>query len=213
MAFVKLDCGMLDSTIWADPDATKLFITALLMAEPKELIQEESQIEVRTLKETGFKVPPGWYGFVAAAGSGIASRAKMELEVGLAALERLGAPELDSRTPDFEGRRLVRVNGGYVALNYAKYREKDHTSAERSRRYRERKMKSKPKGKIKVPFTAANEAAFVKAHANGDVPEQERLTNTEPEKCAICNQPLAGETWVDDDQYGDAHERCIQEKG
>ena len=80
---------------------------------------------------------------VEAAGGGIVRRAGRERETGLAALERLGSPEADSRTPDYDGRRLVRIDGGYVALNYAKYREKDHTSSERSKRYREKKFKKR----------------------------------------------------------------------
>lgn len=141
MAFVKLDCGILDSTLWADRDAKDLFITALLMAVPHELIQPMEQIEVRTLEKTGFLVPAGWYGLVRAAGQGIVRRHGMELEPGLSALERLGAPELDSRTPDFAGRRMVRVDGGYIILNFAAYRAKDHTAKERSKRYREKKFK------------------------------------------------------------------------
>lgn len=132
---------MLDSTIWIDRDARELFITALLMAEPMELKEPMKQLHVREIKETGFVVPPGWYGFIPAAGSGIVRRAGMEVESGLSALERLGNPEHESRTPDFEGRRLVRVDGGFIALNFDKYRQKDHTAAERSRRYRERKVK------------------------------------------------------------------------
>jgi len=150
MGFVKLDCGMLDSTIWLDRAARELFITALLMAEPYELREPVKQIKVRTLDETGFEVPAGWYGFVAAAGIGIIHRAGMDLEMGMAALERLGEPEMESRTPDFGGRRLVRIPGGYIALNFAKYREKDHTGAERSKRYRE-KMKRARRRVIKVP--------------------------------------------------------------
>ena len=141
MGFVKLDCGMLDSTLWIDREARELFITALLMATPYELKEPAEQICVRTLDRTGFTVPPGWYGLVEAAGVGIVRRAGMESETGLAALERLGSPEADSRTPDYDGRRLVRIDGGYIALNYVKYREKDHTSAERSKRYREKKFK------------------------------------------------------------------------
>jgi hypothetical protein len=138
MAFVKLDCGTLDSTLWPDVDATRIFFAALLMAEPYELREPAKQIKVRSLEETGFIVPAGWYGFIAAAGAGIVRRALMEEETGLSALERLGEPEMESRTPDFDGRRLVRIAGGFIALNFAKYREKDHTSAERSRRYREK---------------------------------------------------------------------------
>lgn len=153
MAFVKLDCGMLDSTIWFDREARELFITALLMAEPYEVKEPIGQLEIRTLENTGFVVPPGWYGFIRAAGVGIIKRAGMEVESGLSALERLGSPENDSRTPDFEGRRLVRVDGGFIALNFVKYREKDHTAAERSRRYRQRKLKQIPRVSNGAPLT------------------------------------------------------------
>ena len=183
MAFVKLDCGMLDSTLWVDREARELFITALLMAVPYELKEPSKQIRVRTLEETGFEIPAGWYGMVEAAGIGIVRRAGMELESGLSALERLGEPEYESRTPDYEGRRLVRVAGGYIALNYAKYREKDHTAAERSKRYRERVMTRKRvrrgnggmDGKPASAAYKAKEAAACAALANGDEQAFERL--------------------------------------
>lgn len=150
MAFVKLDCCLLDSTLWLDREARELFITALLMSEPFELRESQKQIEVRTLVETGFEVPVGWYGLVSAAGIGIVWRSHMDQEIGLAALERLCAPEAGTRTPDFEGRRMARISGGYIILNYIKYREKDHTSAERSKRYRARQLGKKGKLKLKA---------------------------------------------------------------
>jgi hypothetical protein len=139
MPFVKLDCAILDSTIWFDKHARDVFLTALLMAEPGELLADEPQIAVQSLQETGWRVPPGWYGIVAAAGPGIVQRAGVEQFTGMAALERLGSPEPGSRTRTFDGRRLVRVNGGYVVLNFMAYRDRDYTSAARSKRYRDRK--------------------------------------------------------------------------
>ena len=141
MAFVKLDCGILNSTLWVEREPRDVFITALLMAEPHEVVAPMPQYEVRSLTKTGFQVPPGWYGFVQAAGPGIVRRALSELEAGMDALEKLGSPDLESRSSDFEGRRLVRVDGGYIVLNYMKYREKDATSADRSKRYREKKKR------------------------------------------------------------------------
>jgi len=96
------------------------------------------QIETRSLENTGWVVPAGWYGFVPAAGIGIIDRAKVPHEKGYAALEKLGSPESGSRSQEFEGRRLVRIDGGYLVLNYMKYRERDYTTAERSARYRAR---------------------------------------------------------------------------
>jgi hypothetical protein len=176
MSFVKLDCGILDSTLWIDREARELFITALLMAVPVEFKDVRRQLEVRTLEETGFEVPPGEYGFVAAAGQGIVRRAGMDLEIGLSALERLGAPEPDSRTPDFEGRRLVRVAGGYVVLNFRLYRDKDHTAAERMRRYREKRSGNGKKTRAKVRAeNLAREARFVRAQEAGQLDLADRI--------------------------------------
>lgn len=139
MAFVKLDCGILNSTLWVEKDARDVFITALLMAQPREFEQPTPQLEPDSLNETGWSVPPGWYGFVPAAGVGIIRMTGIPTDVGIEALRKLGSPEPDSRSQEFEGRRLVRVNGGYLVLNFMRYREKDHTAAERMRRLRARK--------------------------------------------------------------------------
>jgi len=137
--YVKLDSGMLNSTVWLDRDVRDVFITALLMAELRELREPTPQIEVTSLKQTGWMVPPGWYGVAHAASSGIVARAGVPLADGIAALVKMGSPELDSRSGDFEGRRLVRIDGGFVVLNYMRYREKDYSAAERMARYRARK--------------------------------------------------------------------------
>ena len=78
MAFVKLDCGLLDSSLWVDVPACRVFTTALLMAMPREFLQPMPQLAVRSLDPTGFVVPAGWFGFVAAAGVGITRPAEGE---------------------------------------------------------------------------------------------------------------------------------------
>jgi hypothetical protein len=143
MAFLKLDTSIMDSSVWIERDVRDVFVTALLMAEPYELREPQAQIEVRSLNATGFVVPPGWYGFIQAAGVGICMRALVEAEAGLTALEKLGSPDYASRSQIYEGRRLVRIDHGYVVLNFIHYREKDHTNAERQRRWREKKKKSR----------------------------------------------------------------------
>ena len=57
MSFVKLDCGILDSSLWPDREAREVFLTALLMAKPRVLKEPMAQIEVRALAPTGFVVP------------------------------------------------------------------------------------------------------------------------------------------------------------
>lgn len=149
MPFVKIDCGILDSSLWVDQEARTVFLTALLMAVPFEVIDPEPQLATSSLNETGFIVPPGWYGFVGASGPGIVRRAGLELEPGMDALHRLGSPDKYSRSEKFEGRRLARVSHGYIALNYDEYRMRDYTAAERMRRYRARKAQSKSSSKTR----------------------------------------------------------------
>lgn len=139
MPFVKLDCGILDSSLWLDRTAREVFVTALLMAEHHELREPADEIRTDSLDVTGFVVPPGWYGLVRAAGPGIVRRAGItDMDGGLAALAKLAERDLDSRSPEYDGRRMVRISGGFLILNFQKYREKDHTAAERQRRYRDR---------------------------------------------------------------------------
>lgn len=139
MPFVKLDCDILRSTLWLDREARDVFITALLMAEPRQITEPMEQIKVGSLDETGWIVQPGWYGFVPASGPGLVRLSGCDDSEGMRALHRLGEPESESRSRDFEGRRLVRVDGGFIVLNFMKYRDKDFGAAERMRLLRLRK--------------------------------------------------------------------------
>lgn len=185
MPFVKLDCGMLDSTLWVDREARELFVTALLMAEPRELRAPEPQLEIRSLKETGFIVPAGWYGFVPAAGSGIVRRSGMPSEAGLSALERLGSPDPESRSPEFEGRRLARINGGFVILNFNKYRERDYTTAERSARYRARRAELRGSNGVTASCHGVTPRRVTQAEAEAEVRSQKQKSEA-PDSSTTC---------------------------
>jgi len=152
MPFVKLDQGILSSTLWIDRECRDLFITALLMAEPRETREPMPQLTATGtgIAPTGFVVPPGWYGLVPAAGPGICRQALVDTVIGLIALKRLGDPDPESRSTDFEGRRMVRVDGGYLILNFIKYRDRDATAAERSKRWRERQKLKESTQTIRV---------------------------------------------------------------
>lgn len=114
MGFVKLDTGILDSTLWlSDAEVRIVFITMLAMANPD--------------------------GMCEATAPGIARRANLSIEAVREAIKILEAPDEDSRSLEDEGRRIRRVDGGYQITNFLKYREKDHTAAVRKRRERERK--------------------------------------------------------------------------
>lgn len=55
---------------------------------------------------------------------GLADFAKVDLSEVEEALHRLSSPDEYSRTPDYEGRRIEKTDGGWQILNYNKYREK-----------------------------------------------------------------------------------------
>jgi hypothetical protein len=138
MPSAELDTAILDSTLWSDRDARDIFITSRLLAEPRD-IEATDALDPETGERAGYRIPAGEYGFVAAAGPGIVRRAMLEPEPGLKALQRLCAPDAQSRTKAHEGRRMARIDGGFVILNFALYRKKDRTATERAQRYRARK--------------------------------------------------------------------------
>ena len=111
MPFVKLDAETLESSLWVEDLSTRIvFLTMLLMARPD--------------------------GVCPATAPGIARRANLPIDQTRQALAVLEAPDPDSRTQDQDGRRIVRVDGGYEIINYLKYRTKDHGAAARMKRYR-----------------------------------------------------------------------------
>lgn len=112
MPFVKLDCTMIDKSIWNESAETKVvWITILAMADAD--------------------------GMVEAAIPGIASRAKISLEDTEKAIEKFQKPDKYSSNQANEGRRIEKIIGGYKILNYQQYRDKDYTAAARQRKHRE----------------------------------------------------------------------------
>jgi len=170
MPFVKLDCGILRSSLWTDTDARNIFITALLMAEPYELTDPTPTICIDSLDAGDYVIPAGWYGLVKAAGVGILRQAGHDDKpTGIDALKRLSTKEQDSRTQTHDGRRLVRIDGGYIVLNYMLYRERDETGAERMRRYRAKQRHDSAQLRVTdTPLRATVTQAEAEAEAEAD---------------------------------------------
>jgi hypothetical protein len=106
MPFVKLDCGILDSSLWEeDSDTCKTFVTILAMCGPD--------------------------GVCRATTPGIARRANLSKEIVAKAVAKLESPDKDSRSQEDEGRRIRRVDGGYYVVNYLKYRAFETPEAKR----------------------------------------------------------------------------------
>ncbi len=96
--YVKVFASILTSTLWALDDATRLVWITLLALSDRD-------------------------GFVRASPSGLARLANVEEEKGRHAIVTLSSPDKDSASQEFEGRRIECVPGGFIILNYAKYRD------------------------------------------------------------------------------------------
>ncbi len=94
----KLFTKILDSSIWLEPTTTRIVWLTF----------------IATMDETGF--------VAFAAPGNVANRARVELSEAEAALAALEAPDPNSSDPDNDGRRIERVQGGWMVLNAAKYR-------------------------------------------------------------------------------------------
>jgi hypothetical protein len=208
MAFVKLDTGILDSTLWIERDLREVFITALLMAQPQEFDLPQKQISIDGLEYTGYVAPPGWYGVVPAASVGILNRAGVDRESGMEALRKLGSPDMESRSKDHEGRRMIRVDGGFLVLNFMKYRDKDHTAAIRQQRLRERRGAKKQSEGFSHEWEAVVAFYGEKCGYCGIAPwtdiehiipiskgGQHHISNVVP-ACKSCNSKKGTKTWV-----------------
>jgi hypothetical protein len=114
--FVKVYDSILESSVWGESLAVRVvWITVLAMADRK--------------------------GLVAASSDGISRRANVPIKATESALSVLESPDSRSKSPEFEGRRIERVDGGYRVLNYSKYRElqteKQKADAARQKRFRD----------------------------------------------------------------------------
>lgn len=117
----KIFTKILDSSIWLEPDHTRLVWLTLVAAMDED-------------------------GFAAFASiPNLAHRAIVPVESAEKAIATLEGPDPHSSDPDNDGRRIERVPGGWVILNAPKYRElvtrhvAREQGRERVRRHRERK--------------------------------------------------------------------------
>jgi len=94
--YTKLFGSLVTSSVWSEDDKTRIVWITLLALSNRE-------------------------GLVEAAVPGLARAANVSLEDCRAAVTKLESPDAESRSREFEGRRIERVDGGYRILNHAKY--------------------------------------------------------------------------------------------
>ena len=153
----KLFTKILDSSIWLEPDATRLVWLTLIAAMDEQGLCQ-----------------------FAAVGN-LAHRARVSLRATEKAVTALESPDPDSSDPDHAGRRIERVEGGWLVLNAEKYRNLvSRVVQQEQTRERVRKHRAKKREEL-LSVTGVT--------ANGTVTPSEAYTEAESEAEEEKNAP------------------------
>jgi len=117
-------------------------------------------------------------GRVDAAIPGLARAANVTLQECEDALKRLSSPDPYSRTPDNEGRRIVAVDGGWVILNYAKYRERrDPEKRRQQNQEAQQRFRDNNRVSHRKPSVSHEKPESAQAEAEAEAEEEEEPPN------------------------------------
>jgi hypothetical protein len=135
MTFSKLDSGITKSSLWSEPLHVRIVFISFL-AEKDE------------------------FGFVSASRSGMIRVCNVTPEQFDEAEKILSMPDKDSKNPDNEGRRIEKVEGGWVVLNHASYRLPEDEKRDKRKEYMRDFMSKKRSTDLLTPansvLTSAN---------------------------------------------------------
>lgn len=108
--YTRIDNGIFDSTLWwsADPNAFRVFFFLIAKANSQGVYEGT--------------IP------------GIAGQCRLSIENTREIIAYLESPEKDSRTQEYDGRRIQKIDGGWKLLNYWKYRQKDYSTQRNAER-------------------------------------------------------------------------------
>ncbi len=149
--FTKLFASITSSSIWRAPDHVRLvWITLLAMADKD--------------------------GEVWASVGGLADLARVSVADCSDALRALKSPDDDSRTKEYEGRRIEDIDGGWRLLNYVKYRALGR-SEDRREYFAEQKRKKRAEQRcppLSTPVTTRPpKSPIAEAEAEGEAEAEE----------------------------------------
>ncbi len=145
--FTKLFNTIVTSTIWQEDDKTRIvWITMLAIADADGIV--------------GASIP------------GLASVSNVSVNAARSAVKTLLAPDADSRTKDFDGRRIEEIDGGWHILNYAKYRRM--LSEDERREYKAKWIAEKRRQMSTVDTSRKKSSLSTQAEAEADKEEDKR---------------------------------------
>ena len=165
--YSKLDCGIVDSSLW-------------------EMPHEYLRVWIAMLAKTDAT------GYVRVAATAMARLCHLTREEFDRVIDTFTSPDPESRTPDHEGCRLEKVDGGWLILNYLKYREglkqPDHSTS-RVKKYREKQKQCNGSTVSETDETICN--AYAEAEAKADAKAKAEKKHKEifcPEPQAVSEQ-------------------------
>lgn len=168
MSYAKLFSSITESSLWSEPkEARLLFVSMLARADAT--------------------------GFVEAALPGLARLANLSISEVESAIDILEKPDPYSKNPDNEGRRVMRVPGGWMILNYEVYRNRrgDEERREYMRQYMAnyRRRKQNVNSPVNNPVYGVSEKANCKPEVSRGKPQ---LAQAEAEAEAYKDNNMSG---------------------
>ena len=166
--YTKLFSSIITSSIWTEDDQTRIvWITLLALADR--------------------------HGEVAASIPGLARVAGVSVEACEKAIAKFMAPDPYSRTPDEEGRRIERIEGGWALVNHAKYRAAASEEDEREKAaIRQKRLRDKKKDKTDggVTVTDSNAPSRSVTPSNAKSRQAEAEAEAKAESKTPCSPPV-----------------------
>ena len=164
--YTKLFSSIITSTIWQENTDTRIvWVTLLALADQ--------------------------HGEIHASVPGLAHQARVSREACEAALTKFLSPDPDSRTKDFDGRRIATIEGGWELFNHAMYRvmsskeDRKAQNAERQRRFKTRHNKHVHTGNAR-----SNATALPVTHTNAKVTHEWDIAEADTEADTEANNTL-----------------------
>ncbi|MGH9537142.1 MAG: hypothetical protein ACRD3H_04420 [Terriglobales bacterium] len=150
--YTKLFNSILASTIWREDDKTRLvWITLLAMTDQN--------------------------GAVEASLPGLADLARVSIDDCERALENLQKPDKYSRSKEHDGRRIETIDGGWLVLNRAKYRDK-MSEDDRRERDRDRQRRHRQSQTVTSSVTLMCDRSHMSRQAEAETEAETKTTNT-----------------------------------
>lgn len=185
--YTKLFSTIVTSTIWQEPDRTRIVWITMLALSDKN-------------------------GEIHASIPGLARIAGVPTADCETAINAFLSPDSYSRTPEHEGRRIAKIDGGWELLNFQKYRLLASTAdtlaknATRQKRFRDRNGKVTDSNASVTPSNGDVTPNTLKAEAEADTEAKEEAEPKAKEETKEAAQPPAAH--IDENEMPDLETFC-----